>query len=317
MKQIGIYKITNIINGHIYIGLSRNIKKRFYHHKYNLKKGIHENDYLQKAWNKYGESSFLFEIIEECKEEELNEKELYWINYYGGFENPNLYNLRDGGKSLKQLPETIEKIRKSNLGNPCYWKGKHLPSEIKEKISKANKGRKITKQQRDHAIAVLQNYWQDKPGYWTGKTMSEEHKRKLSESHKGQISWCKGKKGIFSQETIEKMRQERTGRHHTEETKKKISIRHLGKKKSLETRLKMSAAQKGIKRIWLKKDGVNTSVLPEKLDLYLSQGWQRGRIDNKIWITNDIISKKIKPTELKEYQKNGWKRGRKYASRNI
>ena len=133
--MIGIYKITNIENNKIYIGLSRNLLKRLYNHKYHLRRNTHQNDHLQKAWNKYGENSFKFEIIEVCEDDRLNEREIYWINYYGGYESDNLYNVRDGGDSQKHSKETIEKIRKSNLGNPSFWKGKHLPEEIRQKIS--------------------------------------------------------------------------------------------------------------------------------------------------------------------------------------
>lgn len=317
MKKIGIYKITNTVNNHIYIGLSRNLKKRIYLHKWHLRNNVHENDHLQKAWNKYGEDAFLFEIIEECEEEKINERELYWINYYGGFTNPNLYNIRDGGDSLKHSEETIEKIRISNLGNPCYWKGKHLPQEVVDKISASNKGRKLTPEQAKKASAVLKKYWKNKPGYWKGKTMSEEHRRKLSESHLGQVSWCKGKKGIFTEETIKKIREANIGRHHTEETKIKISVGHLGKKKSEETKKRMSEAQKGKSRRWITKNGINTTVSPEKLDLYLSQGWKMGREEPRCWVTNGRENVMIKSIELEQYINNGWKRGRTYAPRNI
>ena len=63
MKNIsGIYKITNNVNGKFYIGSSQNISRRWYDHKRELRIQKHHNKYLQRAWNKYGEENFSFEI---------------------------------------------------------------------------------------------------------------------------------------------------------------------------------------------------------------------------------------------------------------
>ena len=63
-SNCGIYKITNIINSCYYIGSSINIKKRWREHVIMLTKNKHDNAFLQNSWNKYGEKSFKFEIIE-------------------------------------------------------------------------------------------------------------------------------------------------------------------------------------------------------------------------------------------------------------
>lgn len=59
----GVYAITNTINGHRYIGSSTNISKRWVEHKRMLRANKHHSVYLQRAWNKYGESAFLFELL--------------------------------------------------------------------------------------------------------------------------------------------------------------------------------------------------------------------------------------------------------------
>jgi len=81
-KISGIYKITNIINNKVYIGQSKDIFIRLRSHKSSLKSNIHFNIYLQRSYNKHGIDNFIFEILEECNENILNEKEAYWINYH-------------------------------------------------------------------------------------------------------------------------------------------------------------------------------------------------------------------------------------------
>lgn len=60
----GVYKIVNIVNGKFYVGSSININKRWGEHKRSLRKNCHNNDFLQKSWNKHGEINFKFEILE-------------------------------------------------------------------------------------------------------------------------------------------------------------------------------------------------------------------------------------------------------------
>lgn len=80
--MIGIYRITNIINNKVYIGQSINIEDRFAHHRSSLSHNRHENEHLQRSWNKYGAQHFMFEVLEECSEEELDSKERYYINLF-------------------------------------------------------------------------------------------------------------------------------------------------------------------------------------------------------------------------------------------
>lgn len=68
MKKIGIYKITNKINGNSYIGQSIDIENRWYKHEWASKssKSREYNYSIHKAMRKYGIENFSFEIIEEC-----------------------------------------------------------------------------------------------------------------------------------------------------------------------------------------------------------------------------------------------------------
>lgn len=64
-KTCGIYAIKNIVNGKFYVGsTSKNFNYRWNSHIYELNKNTHNNNYLQKAWNKYSMSNFVFQILE-------------------------------------------------------------------------------------------------------------------------------------------------------------------------------------------------------------------------------------------------------------
>ena len=106
----GIYKIENLVNGKIYVGQSVNIKKRWKDHKYYLRHNLHQNRYIQRAWNKQGEENYSFSIIEECDKELLGEKESYYINLFKSNNFKFGYNCTSGGENYT-LTEGTRKIR--------------------------------------------------------------------------------------------------------------------------------------------------------------------------------------------------------------
>ena len=102
----GIYKITNKINGHYYIGQAVDIKNRFRGHKFSA---IHLNNKdhgapIHLAMAKYGVNNFLYEIIEECPRDQLDEREIYWIDKLQATENGN-YNILKGGQDRMKFDE--------------------------------------------------------------------------------------------------------------------------------------------------------------------------------------------------------------------
>lgn len=215
----GIYQITNLRSGKMYVGQSIDIEKRFKDHIYELEHNIHSNRYLQSSWNKYGKSNFVFSMLEKVQEEDnLTSRERYWVDYYGGYESDVLYNLREPGptgrlsrEALDRLSESQKKLRE----NPEY----------SAKLAKSLK-KSWTPERRKN--------WSD---YKLGTPLSPNHKKKLqeaalkrvgekrSEEVKSKISE-KLKGHPVSEETREKLRQAAKKQKHrslTEDEKKHLS----------------------------------------------------------------------------------------------
>lgn len=172
-KKSGIYCIENIVNHKKYIGQSTDVEERWRKHVSELKHGHHHNDYLQKSWNKYGENNFKFYILEYCDINILDDREIYWINFYNTISRDNGYNLKSGGQnggsilseySKEKLRESIKnsynnsnlreirsfnalaqwnnpKIKEKITGENNGMYGRHHTDEVKKKISELNKGK--------------------------------------------------------------------------------------------------------------------------------------------------------------------------------
>lgn len=110
-----IYKITNIINNKLYIGKTVNtIEKRFNQHKNESKTERAKNRPLYRAINKYGIENFEIEIIEECNYDILNEREIYWINYYDTYNNGYNATLGGDGTIIIDYKKVLDMWNKNN-----------------------------------------------------------------------------------------------------------------------------------------------------------------------------------------------------------
>ena len=119
--MVGIYKITNKINGKCYIGQSRNIERRWKRHRHTIN-DISSKSYnypLYKAMRHYGEENFTYEIVELCSINSLNDREMYYIQEYQTL-SPAGYNQNPGGDSFttpKKLNNALVKQIINRLRN--------------------------------------------------------------------------------------------------------------------------------------------------------------------------------------------------------
>lgn len=212
----GVYRIVNIINKKFYIGSTKDFDHRWEkQHKLLLNKNQHVNPYLQKAWNKYGEQNFKFEIIERCPPQQCLLKEQYYLDILTPWNENIGYNLSKvsgGGDKISYHP---------NL------------EEIKKKQS-ANTKRRWNKKTDQEKVEYSNNLKRDKNPNWRGGASivyCVDCGKKISPYHKRCVLCSKmGKNNPFY------------GKKHSQKTKEKISVSHIGKKLSEQSKEKCKQA---------------------------------------------------------------------------
>lgn len=175
----GIYKITNLVNRKVYIGQSNKLNTRKSCHFYLLKNDKHHNDHLQRAYNKYGKDNFIFEVIEETND--LDNREIFWIDEYGGINSELNYNLKN--------PLTMEwsdyvKIKSSKImsGENNYNFGKKWTQEQKDKQSIERKGISFEQMMgKEKADIAKENMRKGQ----LGRKHPDEVKEKISKANQG------------------------------------------------------------------------------------------------------------------------------------
>ena len=141
-NESGIYIIKNLVNNKIYVGqTTMKFIKRFWHHRWMLANNKHDNEHLQKAWNKYGSNNFEFSVVYVRQNNEcLNSKEIEYIKQYNSIKNG--YNIQSGGNVI--LCEYIPASSRKRVGeiNRKRLLGSKLSEKTKMKMSKSRQGSK-------------------------------------------------------------------------------------------------------------------------------------------------------------------------------
>jgi group I intron endonuclease len=176
---MGIYKIINVVNNKFYVGSAVNFSRRKTRHFSELRTQTHNNSKLQNAWNKYGEASFIFVVVEEVHNKLLLlEAENRWLKDHVGKEY--CYNLGVDaiapmlGISGEASPTWGRKRTPEELAAQS-WKGKKHSEESKQKIRGALKGHHISTSTRAKISATLSG----EGNFWYGKKRPD-HSAKVS-----------------------------------------------------------------------------------------------------------------------------------------
>lgn len=293
-----IYRTHNKINGKMYIG--QKTSSVFLGERY-----LGSGKYLWRAINKYGSKNFKVELLEEVNgnQEDLDEREIYWISHYNAVESDMYYNLQKGGsgsvKGSKLSEETRRKISEnhadmSGSNNPFY--GEKHSEETRKKMSVTRKGmissikgrvavtNDITTKyiKKDELEKYLYNGWKRgidlckrdaRSRIMSGKVLSDITKKKISNKLSGDNNPMK------RDEVRRKVSNSMKGRQVSEETRTKISNKLKNRKVSDITKEKLSSATKKARSgTKIMNNGLeNKYIKLEEIEYYLSIGWNLGK----------------------------------------
>lgn len=234
-----VYLTTNLINNKKYVGMH---KSETFDPNY---KG--SDKIIRRACEKYGWDNFETVILEECNSfDELKSSEMFWIKRLNAVNDPDYYNISDGGHEGAFKSNGVS-IRQGVIASP----------EARKHLSEAHIGKSWTEAQR--------------------------------KAHEGKFV---GDKNPFY------------GKDFSPETKKLLSKIRAG-------------------RVWINNGISETTIKPDQLDKYLSEGYTQGRLKKSIkgwsdaylkeswnWITKDQVNKRVTNEDLESYLNEGWKKGR-------
>jgi len=175
-----IYKITNKINGHCYVGATKQpfrTRKAEHKHRHTKRNGI-----LYKAMREFGWDSFEWEILLEKEDSsDIHDQEVRFIKEYNSFyKNGRGYNSTEGGKGIPSY--TFTPVQRNNVSES--HKGIVKSEECRKKLSDALKGRKVggVKKGFKHDPANIKT--KGPAHYFYGKTRSNESKKCISDALK-------------------------------------------------------------------------------------------------------------------------------------
>lgn len=163
-NESGIYEIVHVETGRRYVGQATNIRRRWRHHRCDLKHGRHTSSHLQRAWLKYGASAFEFRIIEICPLELLDVREQIQLDIGAGF---NVLKLARSPKGVVRSEETKRRISDA-------LRGKVKSVDHRANLAAAGRGKRQSEESRAKKSAALK-----------GRVFTDEHRAKISAANKG------------------------------------------------------------------------------------------------------------------------------------
>ena len=190
---VGVYLIYNLVSGKVYIGsAARSLRYRCRFHRWDLRRGLHWNTHLQRAWDKYGEESFVFRVLEMCEPDQCVKREQFWLDQLKAVDRRFGYNkspTAGSSRGTKMGPMSEEQKQRrrewnaanrdkvlANLrrGSRTRWsdpvaKEKHLEKMaehwadkgFRKKMSRRSKRMWADPEYRACKVQSMRDYWSD------------------------------------------------------------------------------------------------------------------------------------------------------------
>jgi len=202
----GVYRIRNKVNDKRYIGSSEDVEGRWNDHQNTLRVGSN-SIVLQRAWDKYGEENFVFEIEEEVKgnRKVLLAREQIFLDE--GFELGILYNVarKAGGGNLGS--EVNNRISQALKGRVSPKKGMKFPQgypsrrKYYETHDSHLKGTTLTEEHLCRVRRGLAKHYETHDGHFKGKCHSQQTKDEYSRVRRGKVWMCKPYQALYNEIT--------------------------------------------------------------------------------------------------------------------
>lgn len=141
----GVYLIRCVGNDQVYVGSAAvSFAKRFAQHRHQLRRGQHRSRYMQRSWEKYGEASFVFEVLERCDPVDAVAREQVWLDRL----QPTFNTARVAGSSLgiKRTPEQRARLSKAHKNSNNHRPGNgaaHLTALVKTPQFRARQAERL------------------------------------------------------------------------------------------------------------------------------------------------------------------------------
>ena len=135
----GVYRITCTASGNYYIGSSSDVDFRFYKHRWMLARGEHANSLFQECWNKHGEGSFEFEVLEEVPDDvDQRDVEQVYLDDCFALDDGLILNLgTDARRAMLGRKMSDEKRRELSSIVASEWSGnEQRRDEMSKRMSK-------------------------------------------------------------------------------------------------------------------------------------------------------------------------------------
>jgi group I intron endonuclease len=179
----GIYKIINVVNNKFYVGSAVDFTARKRRHWWALRSQRHANKHLQAAWNKYGEESFKFLIVEELPEgADVLAAENVWLKEHVGKDycynlgtDAIAFQLGMGGKKNAMWGKTFVHTPEAKARIAAASKARIQSDEEKSKRRQTMKGHHVSTSTRAKISATLSG----QGNFWFGKKRPD-HGSKVS-----------------------------------------------------------------------------------------------------------------------------------------
>lgn len=174
-KLPGVYAIINTVNGKRYVGSStRSIRNRWRQHRLTLKANCHDNGYLQRAWNKYGEQVFDWQVLENCEPEQCLAREQFWIDELRSVKGPAGYNIcptagnSRGTKHTEETKRRMSALKRGKSQSPEAIENRRIATTgLKRSLATRETMRKSQIEKYKNCPEVIEKIRETVTKYWS------------------------------------------------------------------------------------------------------------------------------------------------------